>query len=828
MSAISLYYNLTKHIQAGCPGIYIQTSEEGRVDALLLKLKQELGFRRIQEWSLGYGWINFERKQPVADPNSNKTELEHCLLNLLDEDLENSLILIKGAKLALENNNLAIARLKQLLNRIECHHAGECSVILVSEAAFVPQHLESQLTLLTLPLPSRAEIASQLDAFIQNQGINLPKECHSQMLSILSGLGEREIRQAMNMVLSGQLEVSDQHLQQLLREKEQIIAKSGVLEMVKTDVELNDIGGLENLKKWLIQRAKILHALEQAAKQGVQAPKGVLIAGMPGCGKSLTAKVAAKLFQLPLLRLDIGSLLGKYVGESEHNMRRALSMAETVSPCVLWVDELEKAFVGMGGGNASEVTSRLLGYFLTWMQEKTSAVFVIATANDISALPPELLRKGRFDEIFYVGFPNSVERESILRIYLNKSSQTVTDLNMSELITLCRDYTGADIHNAINEALTNAFVDDMPLSQSLLTQAIQSTIPLRETLLDQINHYEELFEKLKLRSASEYQGLSVAQMRRMVDDPNQVKREEVANNPDCPEDLLEKLAEDKEPAVVEAVYKNPRCPEHLLSKRINLDKADQKYNEKILELACLHENVPLDLLSLKIEKKQLPPTIANCLSNTKSHKLQLMIAQEFSIEHKRKLASNPKLSPEAQRALLVEKDCKINNVLAANGSLVDEVIREFIEVRAIRKYFIKHRPDLLVQWRECIELAEKNDPATKNHLLAVELGFEVSNELMVADDGVFIIKGNPLFEVKCGGIFTYYGEKITKVELLDSVLNGSRRARFVVKLGDFVSKGDVIVFLGECKVTAPVSGYISALDLNIKSRKSKIGCINPA
>ncbi|KYK92010.1 AAA family ATPase, partial [Aggregatibacter actinomycetemcomitans] len=207
--------------------------------------------------------------------------------------------------------------------------------------------------------------------------------------------------------------------------------------------------------------------------------------GMPGCGKSLTAKAAAALFQQPLLRLDIGSLLGKYVGESETNMRKALAMAEIISPCVLWVDELEKAFVGMSGNNASEVSSRLLGYFLTWLQEKIAPVFIIATANDITALPPELLRKGRFDEIFYVGFPTKKERKKIIEIHLAKAKQKASEFDIDALANECRDYAGADIENAIFDAVKNAFIsNDKILTQDLLLEAIRKTTPLRKTLKD--------------------------------------------------------------------------------------------------------------------------------------------------------------------------------------------------------------------------------------------------------------------------------------------------------------------------------------------------------
>ncbi|MEG0858227.1 MAG: AAA family ATPase [Pseudomonas sp.] len=658
---------LEEHFLAGAPAIYIQSAEEARVDQLLIRLQDKLGLKRIHEWNLGHGWVDFDNKRPLSNLESGKTELEHALLALLDADLEQSLILIKGARLALEHNTLAIARLKQLLNLIERHHAGECSVILVSEAVCIPAPIEAQVSLLTLPLPDREEIKALLAQAAASGQLTVPENLNDQVVSGLSGLTVSEIAQLLRMMGRQAATMDACALKTILHEKEQIIAKSGVLEMVPSVVELDDIGGLENLKHWLEQRSTIIRRLDEATKRGVKAPKGVLIAGMPGCGKSLTAKVAASLFQLPLLRLDIGSLLGKYVGESEHNMRRALSMAETVSPCILWVDELEKAFVGMGGGNASEVTARLLGYFLTWMQEKTGAVFVIATANDISALPPELLRKGRFDEIFYVGFPNAVEREKILSIHLGKSHQTVAELEMFKLVKLCRDYCGADIENAVNEALANAFINGSALTQKLLEDAIQSTIPLRETLRDQVGKYEELFEKLKLRPASEYQGLSVAQMIKMAADPNHVKREEVASNPDCPDDQLEKLAMDSQRTVIKAVYENPRCPERLLSIRINILQSNPQYDLELLELACLNGNAPEDLLIRQINDGTLAKELrAKLASLAKGTNLQQKLAADSDALVRQGLASNRALPEQVLEKFVLDDDADVRRAVGGN------------------------------------------------------------------------------------------------------------------------------------------------------------------
>lgn len=265
---------------------------------------------------------------------------------------------------------------------------------------------------------------------------------------------------------------------------------------------LSDIGGLNVLKPWLKQKGQIINNWTQARAFGVEPPKGMMIVGMPGCGKSLTAKATSKLFNLPLLKLDMGSLMGKYVGESEGNMRHALKVAEAVSPCVLWMDEVEKAFAGLHGQNA-EVATRMFGYFLSWMQDKTSQVFVIATANDISALPPELLRKGRFDEIFYVDFPNESERKAIFEVHLRKRNQLHDDIKLDELVKASKDYSGADIEAVVKESIEKAFIDKVKqLDTSRLLTTIKSTQPLGEVMKDKVNEYKAKFEKMKIKKAS--------------------------------------------------------------------------------------------------------------------------------------------------------------------------------------------------------------------------------------------------------------------------------------------------------------------------------------
>ncbi|MBR3723474.1 MAG: AAA family ATPase [Selenomonadaceae bacterium] len=292
----------------------------------------------------------------------------------------------------------------------------------------------------------------------------------------------------------------------IFEQKQQVIQKSGILEMIPLKESLEDIGGLESLKKWLKRKEKIFKNIDKAEKYGVDVPKGVLIAGMPGCGKSLNAKAAAKLFGIPLLRLDMGRLMGKYVGESEANMRKAIGLAEAISPCVLWIDELEKAFAGIGGeGGGADVTTRLFGTFLTWLQEKDSLAFVVATANDIAKMPPELLRKGRFDEIFYVGLPKPEERRKIFEIHIKKRRKDdLANIDIQKLVNKTEGYSGADIEGVICDSVEEAFSKekDALTTEDILT-AIQNTHSLSEIMKESLDKMSKLYRERKFKNASE-------------------------------------------------------------------------------------------------------------------------------------------------------------------------------------------------------------------------------------------------------------------------------------------------------------------------------------
>ena len=495
----TLYANIRAHIESHYPLLYLVTFEETLADRLISQLADE-DHRKIIEWDLARGVVNFEHKQPVADYRDLASTLE----DWLNEELTGHFLIIKDAHLAMRDNPLVIARLKALANKLIHDDDTNATVLLISSQACIPPELEKFITLFDLPLPDEVSIHSIINRFVEMQGDTIDDKVLNDLTLAFRGLSEHEINQLLYRGYQQSGQISSDDVALVLKEKEQIIKKSGILDMVSSIEKLDDVGGLVQLKKWLTQKANVLHNLNEALAFGVEAPKGVMIVGMPGCGKSLTAKATASLFKLPLLRLDVGSLMGKYVGESESNMRRALQLAEAVSPCVLWVDELEKAFVGIGSGGAgSEVATRLFGYFLTWMQDKTGAVFVLATANDISALPPELLRKGRFDEIFYVDFPTRDEREGIFTIHLQKRNKHSAAIDVKKLAEKTDGFSGADIEAVVKEAIEVAFVDHRTaLSTERLLDVISNTFPLKEVMKHKVKEYEDKFKDLKIKAAS--------------------------------------------------------------------------------------------------------------------------------------------------------------------------------------------------------------------------------------------------------------------------------------------------------------------------------------
>lgn len=493
----TLTYNLRSYIESHYPILYLVTFEERRADILLSSISED---RTILEWNLAYGQVDFSTKKPLHEYSSLSDTLE--IFNTLH--LDNHFLVIKDAHLALRNNPIAVARLKSLALRLIHDTDVQATVFLVSNEGYVPPELEKFITLFDLPLPDEQEIRHIIEKYASVYDLTIPTPDLIALTLAFRGLSEHEIYHLLNRGYQQDGQINSEDLALVYSEKEQIIKKSGILEMVPRKESIDDIGGLLRLKNWLRQKARILADIPGSRAFGVDAPKGLMIVGIPGSGKSLTVKASAKLFDLPLLRLDIGALLGKYVGESESNMRRALKLAEAVSPCVLWVDELEKAFAGIGGSHSgSEVASRLFGYFLTWMQEKKGTVFVLATANDVSVLPTELLRKGRFDEIFYIDFPPIDDRENIFRIHLQKRLMSLPNIDYAQLAAQTDGFTGADIESVVKESVEQAFVENKSsLDTTRILSVIKATHPLKMVMKDKIQEYETTFKHLCIKKAT--------------------------------------------------------------------------------------------------------------------------------------------------------------------------------------------------------------------------------------------------------------------------------------------------------------------------------------
>ena len=493
----TLKEKLERYLDAGFPIIYINTFEEDKVNTILKKISAE---KEVYEWNEMTGYIDTVTGAPI---------IENCDLNQFLEEhkekdyLDRKILVFKDMNAYLEDP-IVTSKIKGLAGMI-CGGV-DANIIIVSNRLIIPKELEQYITILEMDYLSKAEIKEIIKSFIRENCLDeISDELLEEFSSSLKGLTEFEIINLLALSYADDGELTREDLSLIFDQKQQMIKKSGILEMIPQNETMDDIGGLNNLKDWFASKAKVFKNIDRAREFGVDTPKGVLIVGVPGCGKSLNAKAAANLFGVPLLRLDMGRLMGKYVGESEANLRNAISLAEAISPCVLWVDELEKAFAGIGGfGGGAEVTTRLFGNFLTWMQEKTSQTFVVATANDITQLPPELLRKGRFDEIFYVDLPNESERKNIFKIHIEKRrSEDLKHIKLSELVRKTEGFSGADIEGVVKDAVETAFSKDKSqIDTKDILNAIDHTNSLSEIMKDSIERLHKEYENRKFRNAS--------------------------------------------------------------------------------------------------------------------------------------------------------------------------------------------------------------------------------------------------------------------------------------------------------------------------------------
>lgn len=600
-------------IRSGVPGIQILGQDFNRIDEEIEAAAAPLGFK-LKEWNLGYGWVDFKTKRALKP--DQEVLLYQDLKTIADDDPTGRIYLIQNAYSVLKDDIRAIARLQQELLRIKRHFKGQAAIILVAK-----ENIEfPELVNLLIPFSCSPLSLNQVDeifySLLNEYSISVTTSVRDSLNAIFSGMERDMVFQVFETLKNKYKDKFPQEsVGDALAMKKRELSRSGLLELVDSKIDIDQIGGLEQLKSWLRNKKYIIERLPQAQKLGISPPKGVLLAGMPGCGKSMSAKAASSLFNVPLFRLDIGSLMGKFVGESEANMKAALKVAEQASPCVLWIDELEKAFSGINGaGGSAEITTRLFGYFLTWMQEKPGAVFVIATANDITNIPPELLRRGRFDEIFYVNLPSERERKQIFHVKTKQLKTTPRGLDLAELATLSEGFSGADIECVVNDALESLFrCNESVLTQALIKKHIDLITPISIVLKEKISIYQALFEKFSLKAAS-LADEDLDSIDALSDSNALSDRENAASNEFISSEKLIELVKDQSPLVRQAAIKNPHCPHEALQqvvsqyRKFDFNKpgswSDNEVTKKDFELALQHPNMSGELI-LDLYKKKL-------------------------------------------------------------------------------------------------------------------------------------------------------------------------------------------------------------------------------
>jgi MoxR-like ATPase len=491
---MTIAHELETLIRARYPLLYLVTSEETRVRDLV----QEIANRRQKktyEWSFTTGIVPAGTSIQSQRNRNASTKDPLQALDQVIEQVEPAIYLFKDFHPFLTKSNFAVIR---RLKEIALHLKNSFkTIILVSSVLEIPTELEKEMTVLNFPLPTGEELAGLLDKIVaevrtfKQVKIDLDENGRQRLLQAALGLTLGEAENVFAKIIVQDQRLSGEDVGEVFAQKQQIIRKSGLLEYYATNETFAQVGGLALLKEWLQKRS--IAFSDEARAFGLPAPKGILLLGVQGCGKSLCAKAVSSLWQLPLLRFDMGRMFGSLVGSSEENVRRAIAIAESVAPAILWVDEIDKAFAGSqsSGGTDGGTAARVFGTFLTWLSEKNAPVFVVATANEISQLPPELLRKGRFDEIFFVDLPSPAERSEVLRIHLARRGREAGAFDLSALVEASHDFSGAEIEEAVISALYDAFSSRQELETHHVLSALQETVPLARTMDEQINRLRQ-------------------------------------------------------------------------------------------------------------------------------------------------------------------------------------------------------------------------------------------------------------------------------------------------------------------------------------------------
>ena len=482
-------------LKARYPIIYIATNEEERIEYLIKYCAKKYVVRTYYSWDFVSGY--------QGNPNDTGFAARNPLeaLDLIDKLTPEtaSLFVLKDYDNFLKDFSV-VRKLKNLSRSLKTQPKN---IIIVSSEINIPDSLKEFVTLLEFPLPSYSEIVEELNRLISSLQQEIEPETLNNIAIACQGLSLERIRRVLSKVIAKYGEIDDSSPNLILQEKKQIIQQTQLLEFCLNDKNISDLGGLDNFKDWLSLRSKAFS--QEAIKYGLPYPKGLLLVGVQGTGKSIAAKIIAHEWQLPLLRLDFGRLFASLIGQSEQRVRKMIEIAEALSPCVLWVDEIDKAFAGAQSSGDSGTTSRVLATFITWLSEKTSPVFVVATANNIDWIPPEILRKGRFDEMFFLNLPTREERQAIFEVHLKKyRPDLIQSFQLPLLGQLSKDFSGAEIEQVVIEAMRLGFNEDREFNNEDILVSIQNLVPLAKTKSKEIDLLKAWSESGNVTSASKY------------------------------------------------------------------------------------------------------------------------------------------------------------------------------------------------------------------------------------------------------------------------------------------------------------------------------------
>jgi SpoVK/Ycf46/Vps4 family AAA+-type ATPase len=484
---------LTLLLKARYPIIYINTIEEDRVEYVIRKnIKTSLN-RSIYSWDFVDGYTNNPNNEGFGKRNPLQA-LE--LVERLTSETP-ALFLLKDFNRFL--SDVAISRKLKNISRI-LKLQPKTIVIICSELS-IPEELKDLITILNFNLPIESEINQELNRLIVSLNIEIDPELLEKLTRACQGLSLERIRRVLSKIIASYKTIDESSIDILLSEKKQIISQTQILEYSSANENIKNIGGVANLKDWLTKRKTSFSI--QASNYGLPTPRGLLLIGIQGTGKSLTAKAIATEWQLPLLKLDVGKLFGGIVGESESRLRQMIEVSETLSPCILWIDEIDKAFNSGESQGDSGTSSRVLGTFLSWLSEKTKPVFVVATANNVDLLPLELIRKGRFDEIFFLDLPKKQERAQIFEIHIKEFRPKTWDVfDYLKLAKLSESFSGAEIRQSIIESMYEAFYEKREFTTEDICSSLKELIPLAQLENKQTLKLQSWASSGRIRSAS--------------------------------------------------------------------------------------------------------------------------------------------------------------------------------------------------------------------------------------------------------------------------------------------------------------------------------------